>query len=461
MKKIFIYYAVPIKKGAEIIGVMRVSVPETTVTGFIYKTRLRLSLFGLLVCLISALLLYGVLYYINSMFREIRIGAEKFASGELDFRFHVIYPGEIGSLAGSLNAMASQLSERLDIITLQRNELMAVLTSMTEGVLAVDNEERIIRINSSAARLLDIAYSTAKAQKIQEAVRNVSLYKFIKSTLSSKESFEEVISIQRGEEKFLHLHGTTLFDAEGKRIGALIVINDITRIKRLERIRQDFVSNVSHELKTPITSIKGFVETLRDGAFEDKDTMMKFLGIIEKHADRLNSIVEDILMLSRIEQDEMEKQIETERKDVCEIINNVVLICSIKAAEKEIELTTDCAGDIFINCNSSLMEQALINLVDNSIKYSDPGKRITIRALSDPGNIILEVSDNGWGIPASDIPRIFERFYRVDKARSRALGGTGLGLSIVKHIVQSHNGKISVISEIGTGSTFRIILPIA
>jgi two-component system phosphate regulon sensor histidine kinase PhoR len=246
---------------------------------------------------------------------------------------------------------------------------------------------------------------------------------------------------------------------QGANIGALIVLDNITRLKVLENIRRDFVANVSHELKTPITSIKGFVETLRDGAVNDPEDRMRFLDIIARHSDRLNAIIDDLLSLSRIEQEAEREQIALEEGRIRDALDAAVLVCASKADEKGIRVDLACDQDLRAKINLPLLEQAIVNLIDNAIKYSGSGSNIRIEAAGTAAETVIRVRDWGCGIPQDHLQRIFERFYRVDKARSRKLGGTGLGLAIVKHIVHAHGGRILVESSPGKGSTFSICLP--
>jgi len=456
----YIYVALPLKPDEKLIGIIRLSLPENIIRKNINELKYKILLFITFIVILSSILIYLVFMNIVHKLSIIKKGAEKFASGDFEYRLRLFRKDELGSLADSLNIMAEQLDERLKTITVQRNELEAVLSSMIEGLIAIDRDEKLIRANNSAEKLFDFNFQTAKGQKILEIIRNASLNRFIKKAIISDEENEDIISINRDGEKYIHMRSTALIGADGKNMGVLIIINDVTQIKRLEMIRTDFVANVSHELKTPITSIKGFVETLLDGAYEDKESLVRFLGIIEKHTDRLNSIVDDLLLLSKVESKKEGNYSDFETVRIESIIQNSVMLFSEKAAAKKIEIIIDTVPNVNVFCNKSLLQQALINLLDNSIKYSDSDKKIYIRSFSKDERAYLEIEDNGWGIPAEDISRVFERFYRVDKGRSRDMGGTGLGLSIVKHIVQTHNGTVILKSEPGKGSIFTINLPL-
>ncbi|HQU43849.1 MAG TPA: ATP-binding protein, partial [Pirellulales bacterium] len=244
-------------------------------------------------------------------------------------------------------------------------------------------------------------------------------------------------------------------------IGAVIVLNDVSRLRQLENLRRDFAANVSHELRTPITSIKGFVETLLDGALADRDDAERFLHIIARQADRLNAIIEDLLSLARIEKEAESGDISFTVGRIDQVLQGAVQDCAVRAAERKIDVLLDCAGDVSARMKPDLLEQAVINLLDNAIKYSEPGGRVWLSGYCDAGQAVIAVKDKGCGIAEEHHSRLFERFYRVDKARSRKMGGTGLGLAIVKHIALAHRGDVTVESAPGQGSTFFVRLPAA
>jgi two-component system phosphate regulon sensor histidine kinase PhoR len=379
---------------------------------------------------------------------QIKIWAESIARGELQLRPPVAESEEIGALSESLNRMAIELREHIDTVMRQRNEIEAVLSSMVEGVIAVDMEERVISMNHAAAKMFGCDFAEAQGRSIQEVVRNTVLQEFVKNALSSQEAVEKEIVLSSNGDRFLNGHGTLLRDAEGKQIGALIVLNDVTRLLRLEKIRREFVANVSHEIKTPITAIKGFVETLRDGAVENHEDAERFLEIISKHVDRLEAIMEA----------EREKVVLDEGR-IKDVLETAIQICEAGAMAKKIEVELSCAKEMVANLDPQLLEQAIVNLIDNAIKYSNDGGTVRVEALQRENEIIISVHDQGCGIEKKHLPRLFERFYRVDMARSRQMGGTGLGLAIVKHIAQAHVGRVAVESIPGKGSTFSIHLP--
>jgi two-component system phosphate regulon sensor histidine kinase PhoR len=385
--------------------------------------------------------------------------AQRFAEGKFDHKVLVPDSEELGGLADVLNHMARQLDEKIRMITDQRNELDTILSAMREGVLAVDSDERILTFNQAAGSFLGIDLSSAKGHAIQEVIRNADVQLFLSGVLTGKGPAEGEIVIFVPENKFLQVSGTLLHDSEGKMIGALVVLNDITRMRQLENMRREFVANVSHELKTPITSIKGYVETLKEGALGDKENVQKFLEIVLKQSDHLNAIVDDLLSLSRIEQDAERGEIQLTEENVRRILEAATVDYELKAREREIKVILNCNKKIVIMANSRLLEQAIGNLLDNAIKYSEPGTAVEVEAVSESNDVVIKVSDHGSGIAPEHLPRLFERFYRVDKGRSRELGGTGLGLAIVKHIAQAHGGHVTVESTLGKGSIFTLHLP--
>jgi len=320
-------------------------------------------------------------------------------------------------------------------------------------------DERVISINRAAARIFENLPENLLNRSIQEAIRNPDLQKFINKALSSKENIEEDITFYQRGERILYVHNTPLQDPDGQRSGILVVLNDVTHLRKLENMRKDFAANVSHEIKTPLTAIKGFVETLRTGDGSDPKETDRFLAIIEKHVNRLAAIIEDLMKLSKIEQQDEKSDIQLEENSVKSVISSAIQTCREKAKAKEITIDFVCPEDISVLLDSRLMAQAVINLLDNAINYSSEKSDIQISASLKDKELRISVQDHGIGIPKEHLPRLFERFYRVDKARSRELGGTGLGLAIVKHIAHAHGGRVSVDSIPGKGSTFSLHLP--
>ncbi len=455
------YAALPVLENNGIVGCVRVALPLNTLNRTFESALYPAVKSGLAIALVAALISLWLSRRISRPLEEMKRGAQRFARGELAGRLPIYSGEEMGGLAEAMNQMAAQLDDRIRTVLRQRNEQEAVLASMMEGVLAVNKDERILRINQSAADLLNLDSETCTGRLIQEVIRKPDLQNFITQALKSQQQIESDVKLAiRGNELFLQAHGTPLRDSGGKEIGVVVVLNDMTRLQRLENIRRDFVANVSHELKTPITAIKGSAETLLAGALEDSQSAQKFIDIITRQSDRLNAIIEDLLALSRIERDEEIDGIELTTNQLRTVFLSTVQACMIKAQERQVVLEMECPDDIEVQINAPLLEQALVNLVDNAIKYSNQNGRVLFSAKTEGSMTAIRVQDWGTGIAREHLPRLFERFYRVDKARSRKLGGTGLGLAIVKHIVQSHGGQIHVESTLGEGSVFTVELPV-
>lgn len=453
------YLAIPVRQGNTLIAVARVSRPLTVVDWSLHAIIRNIILGWSFIAILFAVVAWLLSRRISRPLEDMRRVAERIAHGNLEARVARPDSEELGDLARTLNQMAAQLGERLGTITRQRNEQAAVLASMVEGVLAVDRDERILNLNHAAAHLLDLAPEQARGRSIQEAVRNRDLQTFIGATLAGTGPAEGEIVIYGNTERFLQLHGTTLTDSADHNIGALIVLSDITRLKRLETVRRDFVANVSHELKTPITALKGCVETLSETKPMDPAETSQFLAMMTRQVARMEALVQDLLSLSRIEFDAERKRVVLEPGAIANILQRTVQSFTVAATAKSISLVVECPAEITAPINAALLEQAVGNLLDNAIKFSVNGTRVLVSGRLTGSNVEIQVADQGPGIEKKHLPRLFERFYRVDQARSRTLGGTGLGLAIVKHIALAHGGTVAVVSEPGQGSTFIIRIP--
>jgi two-component system phosphate regulon sensor histidine kinase PhoR len=460
LRERFMYVAVPVRIDGGVSGAVRASTPLTALDRSLNAMYVRITISGILVAIAAGVVSILVARRISRPVEEIKKGVAHFASNDLSYRLPVHELEEIGELANVINAMAERLEDRIETVERQRNEQEAIFAGMVEGLIVVDEEEKIVRINPAASAFLGIEIAEAEGRMIQEAVRNPYLQKFVRKALSSAITVEEDFTLRndRGE-LYVQGHGVQLLRPDGRLRGGVIVLNNVTRLRKLENLRKDFVANVSHELRTPITSIKGFVETLLDGALRDPVDAANFLKIIGRQAERMDNIIEDLLLLSGVERGLEESNVRVEKGKIIDIIRDAIEVCDHKAREKKIRIDVDCAPDIEGTVNEPLLEQAVINLLDNAIKYSDEGGPVEISASRHADEITIEVRDEGCGIDREDIPRLFERFYRVDKARSRKLGGTGLGLAIVKHIMQAHGGSVIVASTPGEGSTFTLHLP--
>lgn len=459
LRRRLMYLAIPIWQKGAVVGVVRTALPLAVIDGTLSRFYRHFAIGGVAVATLFVFFALVLSRRITRPLEYMRQVSEQFAQGELTARVPVPDTAELGALARTMNQMAGHLTERIRSTARQNHEQTAVLANMVEGVLAVDRAEHVLHINPAACRLLGVRPEEGRGRHILEVVRNIDLQEFLLATLNSEEPTEREVALRGGVERMLQVHGAALKDADGSPIGAVVVMNDITRLKRLESMRRDFVANVSHELKTPITTLKGCVETLSDGMPHDPAETARFLDMMGRHVNRLEAMVEDLLSLSRLEYEAERGEIPMESASISDVLARAVQTFSKRAEEKGMLLVLDCPDVIRATVNASLLEQAVGNLLDNAIKYSPGETRITVLATREQDQVEIRVSDEGTGIEKKHLERIFERFYRVDQARSRAMGGTGLGLAIVKHVALAHHGTISVDSVPGQGSTFILRIP--
>jgi two-component system phosphate regulon sensor histidine kinase PhoR len=453
------YVAVPVGEEKRVTLAVRAALPITSIVQALRSLYLRIALGTAVIALLVAALSLMISRRLSQPLDDLTRGARRFARGDLSRKLPVPDSEELGSLAEAMNHMAAQLEDRIRTLISQRREQEAILASMVEGVLALDTEGRVITLNKKGAELLGVNPEEVKNLAIQEVVKDPDLRWFVNRLVSHAEQVEGEVALKDGDKRILQLHGASLRDPQGLGLGTLIVFQDITQMRRLENTRRDFVANVSHELKTPITSIKGFVETLLAGALQEPENAEKFLSIIAQQTDRLNEIIDDLLSLSRIEQDAERRQIFLTPQRIKGVLQAAIQVCETKAEENGISVQLTCPDELRGSVNAPLLEQALVNLIDNAVKFSPPGSSVLVEAEKVGSEAVIRVKDQGIGIPNEHLPRIFERFYRVDAGRSRKDGGTGLGLAIVKHIVQAHGGRVAVESTPGQGSVFSLIIP--
>ena len=440
--------------------IIRVSFPTLALKSALGNIKENFLMGGFLIVILLAMLNW---YLSNQILKPIQImeaGAKRFARGKLKVKIPESSIRELGSLAKSLNLMAEEIYDRIRVITQQKNEQMAILSSMTEGVLALSPNGELLSCNRAASNMFGIHPKSIKGRQLHEVIRHTELMDFVMEVLKSKKSQECSISIFEPEERTLSVIGNRMPAKRGAPGGAVLVLTDLTQIHRLEGVRREFVANVSHELRTPITSIQGYVETLQDGAIHESDNASKFLEIIAKHANRLGQIVDDLLELSRIEEIRGTEKQYLKTTELNPVIDETLSQFTGAAERRSITLAVDLEKGIELDLNGKLFSHALANLLDNAIKYSDRGTTISVRSRKHKNSLTLEIQDRGQGIEDKHLSRLFERFYRVDKGRSREVGGTGLGLSIVKHIARIHHAEIEVESVQGEGSTFRMIFPL-
>lgn len=376
--------------------------------------------------------------------------------GDLRPRINIYTKDPLGRLAQSVDKALSALDRQISGLKKEALQAQAILSGMSEGVIAVDKDSRIVSFNPTAERIFDIKKQDAEGRMFLEVIRNNDISEIINTVLNGGQSLSRELALVFPLQKIFKISASVIFESNSVS-GCVLVIHDITQMRRLEKIRSDFVANVSHELKTPLTSIKGFVETLLEGAIDDKENNREFLRIIQEQAGRLDTLSNDLLDLASLEEQGI--VLKKERVNLKELADKALIALEAELNKKEIEARIELADNLLVSADKNKIEQVFTNLIDNAVKFNRPRGSIRIYAEETPDNKIkVTVKDTGIGIPAKDIPRIFERFYRVDKARSRALGGTGLGLAIAKHIIELHKGIVGVESSEGIGSEFFFTL---
>jgi two-component system phosphate regulon sensor histidine kinase PhoR len=460
LREPMMYLASPLMEGNRCIGVIRTADSISAIDKKLDSLHQHILIGGIVAALLAtaASLLFS--RRVSRPLETIREGVGYFARGDLSYRLPVLASRETELLARTMNDMAASLDERMHTIIGQRNELEAVLSSLIEGVIAIDLEEKILSINRAAADMFSRKPSDLIGRSVPETIRNPDFHRFVRMAFRHEMPSEEDIYFYANGEAVYEARSSTLKNARAERIGIVVVLNDVTRLRRLETMRKDFAANVSHEIKTPLTAIKGFVETLKTGALNQPVEAARFIDIIEKHAHRLHAIIDDLMRLSMIEQKTERKEILLENRPLFPILQAACQLCRPLADEKQIRLDLSCSETLSVQLNAPLIEQAFVNLLENAVKYSDIGAGVEIQAHQRDREIVISFRDHGIGIAKEHLPRLFERFYRVDPSRSRKLGGTGLGLAIVKHIIHAHGGWVTVESAPGKGSEFIIHIPL-
>ncbi|MEW6182647.1 MAG: two-component system histidine kinase PnpS [Bacillota bacterium] len=363
---------------------------------------------------------------------------------------------DAGSLTGRINLLAPRLKEAFNVLQTEKTRMEEILASLNEAVLALDSSCRVLLTNAALETHFGVSPAETRGKNILEVIRNHELEQLIRQVLKDGSPVRRELKILSPQPRTFTARLTPISTPEGS--GIVVVLRDVTEQRRLEQMRSEFVANVSHELRTPLTAIRGFVETLRDGAMKDRETAAEFLEIIESETIRLGSLVEDLLNLSRLE----DRRTALVRRSVSigEVLARILPVFEKRASEHGLKLSVELPPSLpEVHGDPELIGQVFSNLIDNALKFTSQGE-IVIKAVTSPGWIKVDVRDTGIGIPKESLPRIFERFYRVEKARSRASGGTGLGLAIVKHIVEAHGGRVDVESELGGGSRFSFYLPV-
>ncbi|EFQ8452169.1 cell wall metabolism sensor histidine kinase WalK [Listeria monocytogenes] len=452
-----LYVAVPVKHQGKTDGVLRISISLESVDAAVAKLWGNLALiFGIALVVIAAISVF-IARKITRPVREIIEVSTDLANHKYDSRIHGKISGELQDLSISVNTLAESLETQMFEIKQNEQRLNAIVQNLVSGVMLINVDKQVIMTNRTMYQILGETEITGKP--FYEVIKSFALSQLIEGTFETKTIQQKEIILYFPREMILDASVSPILGENGEITGIILLLHDITQIRHLENVRSEFVTNVSHELKTPVTALKGFAETLLDGAMYDEVLLKKFLTIIKEESDRLHRLIMDILALSRIEQNPVAENVEL--VDVDEVIEQSARTIFEMATEKNIRVTIPekTSGSVMIETDRDKLQQIIINLLSNAINYTPVDGKVEVKLIEQEAEVIIEVTDNGIGIPAKDIDRVFERFYRVDKARSRHSGGTGLGLSIVKHLVENCGGRIEVESQEEVGSTFRVTLP--
>lgn len=451
-----LYVATAAGVDGERVGYVRAATPLATINQQAADIKKLIWLVALVVSFAVLLTTYWVVGRILQPVATLTEAAGAIAAGDYRHRVYVSNEDELGILADTFDHMRRELSDRMEDLRLSGERLATVLESMIEGVVAIDSDQRILFVNDAARELLKIQSVDTKGRPLLEAARTRTLHETALSALNKGEPCRSEFETSGPDRRFVAVYATRLPGESSP--GVVIVLHDITELRRLENMRQEFVANVSHELKTPLSSIKAYAETLLSGALDNPETRVNFVRRIDEQAQRLHELILDMLSLSQIESGQ--QGFEIVPVSLPSVICSVVSHSQAAAAAKALNLRVDASPtDVYVLADEEGLRQILGNLIDNAIKYTPNGGTVNVGYHTENGDVLVDVSDTGIGIPEEAHNRIFERFYRVDKARSRELGGTGLGLSIVKHLAQSFGGSVRVESQVERGSTFTIRLP--
>lgn len=452
------YIAVPVIQDGRVVGAVRSAMSVENIVQAIHQMWYSLATGLLITLIISSLVSARIAHGITRPIEEITRVAQSITQRQYQSRVKLKASDEIGQLSDAINFMASSLEQQMYEISENQQRLSGVLINMVSGVLFVSEHRRIMLVNPAVEHLLGTSKSELVGKLHIEAGRNFGLSQYIDKCIDTGERVRQEVHIYYPVERILDVNIAPYINVRGEAKGVVTVLHDITEIRRLEKIRSEFVANVSHELRTPITSIKGFTETLLDGAMQDEELCRNFLQIIYDESERLHRLIVEILDLSKIEQKRL--SLTPAQVNVTHLVEEVVILVQEHIMRKRHTVLLPPREPIVITTDKDCLQQILLNLVANAVAYTPEGGRISLEINKQDKNILISVHDTGIGIPEADLARIFERFYRVDKARSRDSGGTGLGLAIVKHLCETLHGRIAVQSVEGEGSTFTVTIPV-
>lgn len=454
-----LHVSVPVTSGDSVVGAVYLIGSLEGIYGTLGDVRSILFSATAVALAVTALLGFGLARTITRPIKEVTTRAAEMAAGNFEQTIEVRSEDEIGRLARMFNHLAFRLRETLSEISDEKAKLEAILTHMADGILALDQEGRILIVNPAAARMFGIRPEKAVDRPVSEVLGDTLSPEALKETLKGSRGISQEIRVRRPVSRSLRAQFAPLRNEEGRLAGTVVVFQDVTEQERLEVLRKEFVANVSHELRTPLTTIKSYVETLLDGAMEEQSLRSQFLEVVDEETDRMVRLVNNLLDLSTLD---YEGGLPEMRPfPLAGAIRDAAEALSVQAEKKNIRVHLDAPPDLLMAFGDrERIQQVVVNLLSNSIKFTPEGGRVSICARQTDGEWSITVEDNGLGIPKEDLPRIFDRFYRVDKARSRDLGGTGLGLSIARQIVETHGGHIEISSEPGKGTTVHFTLKV-
>lgn len=457
-----VYLALQVRSQGKVVGYVRVSLPLTMIDKQLAQLRLAILLSALVSAFVALILGFYFVKRFSSPLTKITAVADAISKGDYSKRIITEQKDEIGLLAKAFNRMAENSQQRLTEMETERNRLAMIFTGMVEGVIYVNKQQQIIHINQAAAHMLNISTITSIKQPLAELIKITEITSAVEDAIAQQDVVKTQVQRQGNSDNIevIDIYAAALNNDQGESVGAVVVLNDISELAYLERVRRDFVANASHELKTPITAIRGLTETILDDLLMPEEIRLRFIEKIKTQSIRLSGLVTDLMSISRLEANQSEPTFEA--INLTKTLKQAMLNASNSAQEKNISISSQLGNSkMIIRGDQQEINQLIDNLIDNAIKYTPAAGNINISLIAHENQAKITVKDTGIGISHAEQQRIFERFYRIDKARSRELGGTGLGLSIVKNIVEKHHGSITVESTKGHGSSFSVVLPLS
>ena len=461
LKMDMLYVALPLYEGSHIKGYIRLSRPLLEVDRSVDKLRFSIFQVLLLIIILSMIVAFIFSMKVISPIQEIEAFTDKIRKGDVSGMLMIDSRDEIGQLSKNINDMVTELQEKIRVANEEKWKLRAAFASMAEGVMVLDSQNRIEGLNKGMAEMIGREYADIVGKTPIEAFRNIALQDALNRFRQAGEIVLEEITLGDENPMILDVNISAVKSLPGQDPKTMIVFHNVTRLKKLEQVRADFVANVTHEIKTPLTAIIGFVETLQQGAIDDRAKAQKFLLTIHENAQRLNRLVDDLLTLSSIELGETKLHLEGLALE--DVFETALTLISLRAALKNVRIQRDVQPGLpMVRADRDRLVQILVNVLDNAVKFTSEGGSVSITASPEvQGSVVIKITDTGIGISKSELPRLGERFYRIDKTRSREMGGTGLGLSIVKHLMKAHEGSMEIESTLGKGTTVSLHFPVS